>query len=187
LCDADKDVVVHDGNVPEPQQRRTAGSNAERTDCVGRLGTKLANPEDRTVATILWLVGVSTIVALAIVPNAAARDTVLKAAGGTVVLLGSYFAARTLKQTRADQRATRILKAIEMVGDDLPAVRVGAMWTLLEIASSSEGRRERSQVEAILAVLSAVPDDFDENASYKDAVTAIRLRANNLRSAAKLS
>jgi hypothetical protein len=153
-------------------------------DCMRGLPRKLPDPEDPTVAVVLVLVAISTIVALAIAPDPAVRDAVLKAAGGAVVLLGSYFAARTLKQTRADQRASRILKAIEMVGDDLPAIRVGAMWTLLELASSSSGRRESGQVDVILAVLGAMPDEFNGDAHYKKAVTAIRLQTSTSRRAA---
>jgi hypothetical protein len=139
-----------------------------------RLLAKLVNVEDRTVAVVLWLVALITSVALISVPDAAARDAVLKAAGGTVVLLGSYFAARTLKQTRSDQRATRILKAIEMVGHERPAVRVGALWTLVDLASSSDARRESNQIRAVLAVLDAVPAECDNDLDYAHAVAELR-------------
>jgi len=143
------------------------------------LRTKLKNVEDLPVALTLWLVAAAAVIVVAFVPSSSARDTFLKLVGGAVVLLGSYFAARTLKQTRADQRATRILKAIELVGNEHVAVRAGALWTLVDLANSSDGERESSQVPAIVAVLdTACATDADS--TYKGIVAEIQDLASKL-------
>ena len=93
------------------------------------------------------------------------HDVVFKASGGILVVLGSYFAARTLKQTRADQRASRMLTATEMVASDSDPVRLGAMWVLVDLLDSTAGKREEGVASAIRCVLGSVPpsraDDDD--------------------------
>ena len=88
--------------------------------------------EDPTVAIALAVIALLTIVGLVGGPfifhadDKDVWDLVIKTAGASVLLIDSYFAARTLKQSRADQRDARILMAIGLVGSESPEVRVRA-------------------------------------------------------------
>jgi hypothetical protein len=94
-----------------------------------------------------------------------------------VVLLGSYFAARTLKQTRSDQRASRMLQAIELTASDRPVARIGAIGVLNSLAVSAERRREAETLRVILNVLDAVrrrEQDASVSAVAEDAYRAVQ-------------
>lgn len=97
--------------------------------------------EDRGAAVALLILALATIAALLVVSNvsgfhdrAAWRDAVLKGAGGFLLLGGSYYAARNLTQSRADQRANRALKAIEFMGHDREDVQRAGRALLKSLA-----------------------------------------------------
>lgn len=124
--------------------------------------------EDPIVSVILLALAALTLVLLILGPvvtdsrPSAFRDATLKGAGAGLLLLGSYFAARTLKQTRADQRAGRVLQAIQMLENKSPEVRIGAVWALVGLAVSSEGPRERADANVIWEVVQQLRTDFPE-------------------------
>lgn len=108
------------------------------------LGKKLRGSEDPTVARALWTLVVSTLVAIVVLAVLALKDhgnfsndlaTVLKLAGAIVVLLGSYFAARTIGHNRDDQVANRYMRAVELLGHSQPDVRLGAVQQLDDIGT----------------------------------------------------
>jgi len=123
------------------------------------------NADDPLVAIVLWMIAAGTIAALVFAPSITglsggeARDAVLKGAGGTLLLLSSYFAARTLKQTRTDQRTGRILQATELLASESTAVQRGAISVLVDIAESSKGRREQKQVTIIQGLIAALAEN----------------------------
>ncbi len=113
---------------------------------------------------LLSLVGftvVGLIVSLAI-GSAALRDVVLKGAGGALLVVGSYYAARTLMENRADQRAAQMLRAIELTAHPSAAVRSGAVGVLIEIAESSADREVR-RLETISSVLKKVRAEHEDD------------------------
>lgn len=120
--------------------------------------------EDPTVAVALVVIAVLTVAALVVAPivldaaNKDVWDLVIKVAGAAVVLIGSYFAARTLKQSRADQRDARILTAIGLVGNEHPEVRIGALLALGELAKNTGGPGRDDYLAAIRATVQAVAD-----------------------------
>jgi len=120
----------------------------------------LRDAADREAAITLLVLGVVTVVAFAVLPevipgsDAATRDAVLKAAGGLLLLLGSYYAARTLKENRTDKRTDQILKAIELLAKhDDRGVTAGAVSTLEELKNLSGAKPEEWQRRVIDRVL----------------------------------
>jgi hypothetical protein len=127
--------------------------------------------EDRTMNAVLLLLMVVT--AIALVPHGTDRDLVLKVAGGILLVLGAYFTARTLKQTRADQRATRMLKAIEMLENGSGPARLGAMWTLVDLGKSAERKREDWLKTAIRSVLSSVQSNYADDDELQQEIAGL--------------
>jgi len=120
------------------------------------LVANVRNAADTEAAITLLALVVVTVVALAVLPevisgsDAATRDAVLKAAGGILLLLGSYYGARTLKENRIDKRTDQILKAIELLAThDDRGVTAGVVLTLEELAASSHGKHEEWQRRVI--------------------------------------
>jgi hypothetical protein len=117
--------------------------------------------EDPLVAVLLWLLTLVTVFLLLWAPShargsdSAIRDAVLKGAGGVLLLLGSYFAARTLKQTAADQRANRALQAIQLLEHESGPVSKGARAMLTALRDTSSGKREEALRTAIKQALDA--------------------------------
>jgi hypothetical protein len=102
-----------------------------------------------------------------IVADAAFRDTVLKGAGGVLLLLGSYYGARTLKETHADRNADRILKAIELAGSSDRIVRLGAAEMLRETArdiDDSSGTYENPRIAIINRIFDELARKYPEDA-----------------------
>jgi hypothetical protein len=102
------------------------------------------------------MIVIAALVALLVTGSKNGRDLILKLAAGVLLLLSSYFAARTLKQTRADQRMGRILDAINLLDGEQTtrgAVRAGAVLVLVNLAETSKDAREARQVAIIKRVL----------------------------------
>ena len=118
--------------------------------------------EDPAVAIALTVIALLTIVGLVGGPfmfhvdDKDVWDLVIKAAGASVVLIGSYFAARTLKQSRADQRDARVLTALGLVGSESPEVRVGGLLVLGELAKTTGGPQRDDYLAAIRATVQTV-------------------------------
>lgn len=118
--------------------------------------------EDPTVAITLIVIATLTVAGLVAgplllkTPDKDVWDLVIKVAGASVVLIGSYFAARTLKQSRADQRDSRILAAIGLVGNERPEVRVGALLVLGELAKSTGDAQRDDYLAAIRETVETV-------------------------------
>ena len=64
--------------------------------------------------------------------------TVLQVLGGTVVLVGLYFTSRTLQVSQQGQITDRFNDAIEHLGEQALAVRLGGIYALARIAADSE-------------------------------------------------
>jgi hypothetical protein len=140
--------------------------------------------EDPTVAVALVIIGVLTAAGLAVGPSYLDQadkdvwDLVIKAAGASVILIGSYFAARTLKQSRADQRDARILTAIGLVGDEQPQVRIGGLLALAELAKTTGGRYRDDYLAAIRETVQTVADtEVPEGARDEPKAVAERVLA----------
>jgi hypothetical protein len=138
------------------------------------LFANLRDAADREAAITLLVLVAVTVLALAVLPevvagsDAATRDAVLKAAGGVLLLLGSYYAARTLKENRTDKRTDQILKAIELLAKhDDSGLTAGAVSTLEELAASSDGKREEWQRRVIERVLECIPYDSETKSRPK--------------------
>jgi hypothetical protein len=65
------------------------------------------------------------------------RATILQALGGLALLGTLYFSARTLGLNRRGQLTERFSKAIEQLGSDSLAVRLGGIYALEQIAFDS--------------------------------------------------
>ena len=65
------------------------------------------------------------------------RGTILQALGGLALLGTLYFSARTLRLNRRGQLTERFTRAIEQLGSDKLAVRLGGIYALEQIAVDS--------------------------------------------------
>jgi hypothetical protein len=70
------------------------------------------------------------------------RTTLLQALAGAFLLLGLYFTARTLQLNREGQITERFTRAIDQLGDDGVAVRLGGIYALERLAVDSQKDRE---------------------------------------------
>jgi hypothetical protein len=113
---------------------------------------------DPTVAIALWGVGVAAVVAGATewAIDGWPPNDVLPVFGGIIVLLGSYFAARTLSETERD-------RATQMLASEQPAVRVAGIYRLGEVATYHP--RHREYVESALLAYSP-PSDSDDRYAH---------------------
>jgi hypothetical protein len=111
--------------------------------------------QDPTVAAALWAVLGAAALAAAAVPvlELSSVKGMLPAFGGMIVLLGSYFAARTLSENERD-------KATQMPASECGAVRVAGLYRLGELATYIPLHRE--YVEAALVAYGAEPLEHDE-------------------------
>jgi hypothetical protein len=66
------------------------------------------------------------------------RQTMAQIVGGAVLLVGLYFTAQTLRTTQEGQITDRFTKAIDQLGKDDLAVRLGGIYALERIARDSE-------------------------------------------------
>lgn len=80
------------------------------------------------------------------------RGTLLQAIAGAVVFAGLYVTWRTFDLNRQGQVTERFTSAIEQLGSDQRAVRVGAIYALERIAQDSE-RDHRAIVEVLNAYI----------------------------------
>ena len=90
---------------------------------------RLRNAHDPPVALILWIVLFLSIIgsALTVGLEWGSIPDALTVFGGVVVLLGSYFAARTLRENEAD-------RATQMLASTSDAVRVAGVHRLRTLA-----------------------------------------------------
>jgi hypothetical protein len=79
------------------------------------------------------------------------RQTLAQILGGAVLLVGLYFTAQTLRTTHEGQITDRFTKAIDQLGKDTLAVRLGGIYALERIARDSE-----SDHWAVMEVLTAL-------------------------------
>ena len=66
------------------------------------------------------------------------RQTLAQIVGGVVLLGGLYITAQTLRTTQEGQITDRFTKAIDQLGKDNMAVRLGGIYALERIARDSE-------------------------------------------------
>jgi uncharacterized protein YjbI with pentapeptide repeats len=78
------------------------------------------------------------------------RQTLAQMVGGAALLVGLYFTAQTLRTTQQGQITDRFTKAIDQLGKDTLAVRLGGIYALERIARDSE-----SDHWAVMEVLTA--------------------------------
>ena len=87
------------------------------------------------------------------------RKTVLQAIGGLVVAVGLYLTYRRVKVTEDGQVTERFTRAIEHLGDERMAVRLGGIYALGRIAEDSN-RDHQTVVEVVSAFIrDKVPRD----------------------------
>ena len=67
-----------------------------------------------------------------------ARTTLVQALGGAVLLIGLYFTLKNLRLTQDRQITEQYTRAVEQLGSDQLAVRLGAIYALERIAKDSE-------------------------------------------------
>ncbi|MCA1705782.1 MAG: hypothetical protein LC808_21965 [Actinobacteria bacterium] len=100
--------------------------------------------ESPFVAAILIALGVLVFVGVVFTflaePRLPARqiDTVLKLAGGAIVLIGSYLTARTVKASRVDQLANRFIRAAELLATSDRETRLAGLYVLRELAAERD-------------------------------------------------
>jgi hypothetical protein len=78
------------------------------------------------------------------------RQTLAQILGGAALLVGLYFTSQTLRTTQEGQITDRFTKAIDQLGRDNLAVRLGGIYALERIARDSE-----SDHWAVMEVLTA--------------------------------
>jgi hypothetical protein len=78
------------------------------------------------------------------------RQTIAQILGGAALLVGLYFTSQTLRTTQEGQITDRFTKAIDQLGKDTLAVRLGGIYALERIARDSE-----SDYRAVMEVLTA--------------------------------
>lgn len=71
-----------------------------------------------------------------------ARSTLLQGLGGTVLLLGAFFTWQQLRVTREGQVTDRYTKAVDQLGNEELAVRLGGIYALQRIARDSPSDRD---------------------------------------------
>ncbi len=106
---------------------------------------------DPTVLVALWGVAVAAVLAGAaggLFDWWSVKD-LLPVFGGIIVLLGSYFAARTLSETERD-------RATQMLASEQAAVRIAGVYRLGEVATYHP--RHREYVESVLRTYLATED-----------------------------
>ena len=87
------------------------------------------------------------------------RQTLAQMLGGAALLLGLYFTSQTLRTTQEGQITDRFTKAIEQLGKESLAVRLGGIYALERIARDSE-----SDHWAVMEILTAfVREPLKEN------------------------
>lgn len=69
------------------------------------------------------------------------RTTLIQAVGGTALLLGLFFTARSARLSRVGQITDRFSKAITQIGDPEQAVRTGGLYAMERIARDSAADR----------------------------------------------
>jgi hypothetical protein len=78
------------------------------------------------------------------------RQTMAQILGGAALLVGLYFTSQTLRTTQEGQITDRFTKAIDQLGKDTLAIRLGGIYALERIARDSE-----SDHWAVMEVLTA--------------------------------
>lgn len=99
-----------------------------------------------TVATVL----LTTIVPNAVVPDdltkddhrrliteTAVRNTIVQALAGLVIVVGLCLTARSLYISRETHLTDRLTKAVDQLGHENPAVRLGGVYSLQRLARNS--------------------------------------------------
>jgi hypothetical protein len=66
------------------------------------------------------------------------RQTIAQILGGAALLVGLYFTSQTLRTTQEGQITDRFTRAIDQLGKDTLAVRLGGIYALERIARDSE-------------------------------------------------
>jgi hypothetical protein len=165
-------MIVVTGNRPSFPRRRSALPNAKH-----RLFNQLnrvpivGETADPVVGSALIALTVLTIIGVALPGklfphDPDARTHVLQLAGGLLVVIGVYWAAVNLRETRARQYFERLSAAIDQVGSESLAVQVGGIWLLKSLVletpalpsdSSTKGAVE-ARNRAVFDVLTVVSE-----------------------------
>jgi Pentapeptide repeats (8 copies) len=77
------------------------------------------------------------------------RTTLLQALGGAVVLVGAYIAWQQLQTARQGQITERFTRAVQQLGDEKLAIRMGGIYALDRIGAESQ--RDRKAIVDLLA------------------------------------
>lgn len=126
-----------------------------------RVPERVRMAHDPVIALALWVLGLAGTVAVlvSLLPGSFSLKEALPVLGAVVVLLGSYFAARTLR----DNELTR---ATEMLGSDSPAVQLVGIHQLGQIGMYVPKFRKDAQL-AICAFLGDSLETGNDVASHR--------------------
>jgi hypothetical protein len=126
------------------------------------VGYKLfRDADDPIVALLLWSLIGGTAIGLLIAtktghePFSHELSVAVKIAGAVIVLLGSYFAARTISHNDEDQMATRFAKGVELLDSASTHAQLGGVAILLQVRrrSSRYGEIGKHYPDAVERVL----------------------------------
>jgi hypothetical protein len=136
---------------------------------------RLRNAHDPVVAAVLWSLAAAALVAAVLSPilGYSLADTV-PVLGGVVVMLGSYFAARTLRDNELGQ-ATQMLSSeseavrlagiyrLGLVGAGVPRFRVYVLTALSGVVAGDPGERSKQFAADVFSEL----HDLDPEKIYE--------------------
>lgn len=91
------------------------------------------------------------------------RTAILAMLGGTLAAFGALVTYMNLRVTRRGHQTDRFAKAVELLGDDKPATRLGGIYALDAIARESPVDRQ-----AVINVLDLHRESDDEHSSEAD-------------------
>jgi hypothetical protein len=139
-------------------------------DLAGRIPIVRETADPWIFTVLLLLVGLATFGVLD--PNSVfpgdddARAHVIQVAAGFLVILGAYFTAVNLREVRAHQAFDRLCRAVDQLGSESDAVRIGAVHLLeslalerLDLPTGSAGEVMRAKKSAIFDALEVLADD----------------------------
>jgi hypothetical protein len=116
-----------------------------------------------------------------------ARTTLVQAFGGAVLLIGLYFTLKNLQLTQDRQITEHYTRAVEQLGSDKLAVRLGAIYALERIARDSE--RDHWPIMEILTayVREHAPWKEEEQVSQEETLPSETQPTQNHQSLPKLA
>lgn len=159
-----------DDRAERLRQVKGKGLRTRLFDLAGRIPIVHETADPWIFTVLLLLVGLATygvINADSVFPgDKDARAHVIQVAAGFLVILGAYFTAVNLREARAHQAFDRLCRAVDQLGSESDAVRVGAVHLLeslalerLDLPTGSAGEVMQAKRSAIFEALEALAGD----------------------------